>query len=204
MKDFLRISFLLLVMLFAFTASAPQQVPQQQNAQIQQQQQQQQRQLEYYRQETQKGYKQYSVPSRKMVAPDPESIELITIAVPGKLMVNDGWMAFKLDEDNMEPLSCAGCANFYFMVKRSATPHQAEDSLYYFYYYVFIYSNSFYSDGNLASTYLKGVQFTLNGIPVFSTNYILAEPGVPTYAAWIRYVEPTNQIAIEPTNINVH
>ena len=65
---------------------------------------------------------------------------------------------------------CWGCASFYWSIVRTAYP----DSYGYYYYYTYFYSNSFYINGEWASTYVSDIYLYVddnlfNSTPVYIT-----------------------------------
>lgn len=130
--------------------------------------------------------------NQQLYAPNPKNIQLIDITFNP---VIEGWA--------IEGVACAGCPSFYYKVFVSAIPHQAENSLYYYYYYFYFYSNSYYSDGTPASTYLNNVTFTLNGINVFTIPYIVLNTNEVSYVAWLRYVDQMAVVGYSVSQINV-
>lgn len=57
---------------------------------------------------------------------------------------------------------CFGCASFYWMVTQTYMPDMAK-----YKYDIWFYSNSFYSNGNWASTYVQGLYFTVDGFNLY-------------------------------------
>lgn len=82
--------------------------------------------------------------------------------------------------------TCAGCASLFYKVLRSEQTHQAEDGVDYYYYYFIFYSNSYYSNGNPAATYLTNAKFYENGAMRVRTDYLLLEINNQKFVAWLR------------------
>jgi hypothetical protein len=73
--------------------------------------------------------------------------------------------------------TCSGCGSFYVMVVNQAYP--ANDG--YYYYDVYLWSNSFYTNGFAASSYVKNIKLSLlqpNGtyMQVLALDYALVPP----------------------------
>lgn len=73
--------------------------------------------------------------------------------------------------------TCYGCSSFYIMVVNDVAPRT--DGLYY--YSIFLWSNSFYNTGYVASTYVKNIKIyakDISGTQTFllKTDYALVPP----------------------------
>lgn len=100
--------------------------------------------------------------------------------------------------------TCAGCPSYWYQVLVSKAPIKAEDGLYYYYYYFNFFSNSYYANGKIASTYLKEVKFYYNGILAINAPYILLSPGQNIWGAWIRLHVNNVVVSFTVTNVNVY
>jgi len=100
--------------------------------------------------------------------------------------------------------TCAGCPSIFYKIQRSANPIIAEDNQWYYYFFFYFFSNSFYSNGNLASSYIRNISFFMNGNFVFNSEYILISPGVPIYAAWLRSPTPNSLATFQISQISVY
>jgi hypothetical protein len=77
--------------------------------------------------------------------------------------------------------TCAGCGSFFIMVVNS--PMQSDG---YYYYDVYLWSNSFYSNGFAASSYVKNIKVSImqpNGVyqKVLDVEYALVPPKSPSF-----------------------
>jgi len=128
----------------------------------------------------------------KKFVPDPTIIQTINIT-PNPYI--NGW---GLDGD-----PCAGCPSFFSAILRSQELHMAEDGMYYYYFYIFFNSNSHYTNGNKAATYLENVSFIEDGKTVFMAPYILVIPNEAGYKAWIRSTNPYAMVTFNVQNYRV-
>ncbi len=136
------------------------------------------------------GQTQYS--RIKKFVPAPTTIQTINITINPYI---NGW--------GLDGQPCAGCPSFFFAVLRSQELHLAEDGMYYYYFYIFFNSNSHYSNGNPAATYLENVSFVEDGRVVFNTPYILIIPNEQTYKAWLRSTNPYANVSFFIQNYKV-
>lgn len=125
--------------------------------------------------------------------PNPNTIELVNITTN---QVQSGW--------GLIGQSCLGCASYWYQIRRSVQPIRAEDGGYYYYYYFNFYSNSFYTNGASASTYLSQIFYYANGTTIFTSQYLLLPVGQNVWGAWIRLSQPTAAVSFRVTNISVH
>lgn len=94
--------------------------------------------------------------------------------------------------------TCAGCGSFYVMIVNEKT--KAKDG--YYYMYVYLWSNSYYSNGYTASSYIKNINiYFTDGVrdyPAISFQYALVPPKSEYFNGWyqIAYLYHTypNQI----------
>lgn len=99
--------------------------------------------------------------------------------------------------------ACAGCPSYWYQVLVSQQPIQAEDGLYYYYYYFNFFSNSHYTNGVQASTYLSQVNFYYNGILGINAPYLLLPAGQQVWGAWIRLGVNNATVSFTVTNFSV-
>ena len=99
---------------------------------------------------------------------------------------------------------CSGCASFFYQITRTTQVHLAENGIYYYYYYFLFFSNSYYTDGLPAPTYLTDVTFTVDGIILINTPYILIEAGIQKFGAWVRTRNINSAIRFNVTQMNVY
>ena len=126
--------------------------------------------------------------------PDPASIPLYNITIGQNPQT--GWAQWG------NP--CAGCASYFFQINRSQQAYQAEDGKWYYFYYFLFFSNSYYSDGTPASTYLKDLLFYADGHLVVQGQYLLVEPGRYKLGAWIRSFNPNANVSFQISQMNVY
>ena len=100
--------------------------------------------------------------------------------------------------------SCAGCPSIFYKIQRSLNSFIAEDGREYYYFFFYFYSNSFYPNGNPASSYLTNISFFMNGSFIFNAEYILVSPGIVTYVAWLRSGNPNSPVLFQIAQINVY
>ena len=99
---------------------------------------------------------------------------------------------------------CAGCPAYFYQVLVTQQPHQAEDGNYYYYYYFNYFSNSHYTNGAKASTYLSVVNFYANNQFIFQAQYILVAPNQNVFGAWLRLGVNNAMVTFAPTNVTVY
>lgn len=96
------------------------------------------------------------------------------------------------------------CYDFYYAITRSVNKmYNPQDGRYYYYYYLIVQSNSTYSGGTWAYTKLSGVNFYLNGQPVYYEPYLLFREKKTVCIFW----HPTDshaQITFKWSNISVY
>jgi len=132
-------------------------------------------------------------PGSNYYIPNPEQISVRNITLD---QVQNGWGKIGT--------TCAGCPAYWYQMIISSQPHPAEDEKFYYYYYFKFFSNSFYSNGNPAGTYLSQVKFSMNGNLIVSTPYILLPSGTVTWGAWMRSYNNNSLVTFTVNNINVH
>jgi len=124
--------------------------------------------------------------------PHPDQTPVLNITLN---QVQNGWATPRT--------ACAGCASYWYQVFVTQSPQKAEDGNYYYYYYFKFFSNSYYSNGTPAATYLSQVNFYTNGNFLFSTSYILLPQGEIVWGAWLRTLQNNSMVSFNATNINV-
>ena len=124
--------------------------------------------------------------------PNPTQVSLKNITVN---QVYNGW--------GINGRMCSGCPSYYYKILMTTDPIRAEDGHYYFYYYFYFFSNSHYSDGTQASTYLKNINFYASGVYMFNIDYLLIPPNDPIWGAWIR-TKALTTVEFHVANIMVH
>ena len=127
--------------------------------------------------------------------PDPVSVNKVNITLNQKPGAN-GWA--------QNGTTCAGCPSYFFKIFRTSNAIKAEDGILYYYYYFYFFSNSFYSNGNPASTYLSQISFFMNNNFMFKIEYVLLQPGQSIYVAWMRSTSPSASVRFSISKINVH
>ena len=75
---------------------------------------------------------------------------------------------------------CSGCPSFFYRIQRTAESYNAEDRLDYFYFYFDFFSNSYYTNGSPASTYLQDINFYADSVFDKKIDYLLLNAGVST------------------------
>jgi hypothetical protein len=125
--------------------------------------------------------------------PHPTKIQTINIT---NNPIQNGWA--------VSGNTCAGCASVFYKVLRSSTMHQAEDGLSYYYYYFIFYSNSYYSNGNPAATYLTNAKFYENGAMRVRSDYLLIEINNQKFVAWLRSGNPNAAATFHVDQITVY
>lgn len=144
----------------------------------------------------QKAYKNTDKDIRKtLYVPSPDTIPLVNIT-NNKAQGANGWAI----NGNV----CAGCASYFYKILRTKTSYKAEDGLNYYYYYFYFYSNSFLNDKTYTNTYLKDINFLVDGETTFSIPYLLLEVEKVVYGAWIRSLNPFTNVEFNVTNISVY
>jgi len=109
--------------------------------------------------------------------------------------VQSGWA--------LQNQACAGCPSYWYQVLMTQTPIQAEDGLYYYYYYFNFFSNSHYTNGVKASTYLSQLNFYYNGIFALNAPYLLLPAGQQVWGAWIRLGVNNAVVQFTVSNVSV-
>lgn len=100
--------------------------------------------------------------------------------------------------------SCAGCAGLYYRIDRINQPVYENDGNYYYYFYFYFYSDSYYSNGQLASTYLRGVNFYIGDTFIFNLDYLLIPPKQSYYGGWIKTTDPNALVRFTWDSISVY
>jgi len=77
--------------------------------------------------------------------------------------------------------TCAGCGSFFVMVVNNPVPYNG-----YYYYDVYLWSNSFYQNGYASSSYVKNIKISImqpNGVyqNVLNIDYALVPPKSPSF-----------------------
>ena len=138
-------------------------------------------------------YQQQQIVQQKW-APNPNNIPLINIT---SNQVQNGWA--------MNGYACAGCPSYYFQVFVTNQAYQAEDGQYYYYFFFKFFSNSHYTNGSQASTYLSQVNYYINGSQVYFDQYILIAPGQALWGpTWIRYSAQNVSILFSVAQMSVY
>jgi len=127
-----------------------------------------------------------------------KKILIILILILGSLTTNAQYIpdAFKVQQVNVTDnivsngwgvlgTACAGCPSYFFKITRTINRLQAEDGNYYYYYYFWFFSNSYYSNGQPASTYLTEIQGYMNDQYITSSQYMLVTRQ-EQYFMWMR------------------
>jgi hypothetical protein len=130
---------------------------------------------------------------RSAFFPAPGTVEVINIT-PNQ--IKNGW--------GQVGNECAGCPSFFYQVSRTKQVYQAEDGIYYYYYYFHFFSNSYYSDGSIATTYLTNVDFIADGVLLIKSPYILLEAGSQKFGAWIRTRNPNSRVQFNVGQMTVY
>lgn len=134
---------------------------------------------------------QFQRPAKKYV-PDPFAVPTISITMNPQ---SNGW--------GLLGNPCAGCASLWYAVTRTQEMFQAEDGNFYYYYFFFFTSNSYYPNGNPASTYLANISFLEDGRLIFSSPYLLVMPNETSFKAWIRSTNPHAMVTFDIQNYRV-
>lgn len=98
--------------------------------------------------------------------------------------------------------SCAGCGSVYYKILRTTQTYQASDGYFYYYYYFYFFSNSYYTNGYPATSYLTHPKFYADGVLAFQTQYVLVEPNVQKFVAWIRSANPNSVVTFHVNQIS--
>lgn len=98
---------------------------------------------------------------------------------------------------------CSGCSSYYWQILRSSDRVLAENGKLYYYYYVNFYSNSYYTDGSRASTFLSDIHVIWNGSSIVHLDYLLIPNDQPIWGIWLRSVDPNLQFSIVIKEIKV-
>lgn len=99
---------------------------------------------------------------------------------------------------------CAGCPSYWCQITRTQQMHVAEDGIFYYYYYFHLFSNSFYTNGVQAGTYLSQVNFYHNGTLTISSPYILLPAGQHIDGAWMRSQNPNSVVTFTIAQMSVY
>lgn len=99
---------------------------------------------------------------------------------------------------------CAGCPSYWYQVTRTQQMHRAEDGTMYYYYFFHFFSNSSYTNGSPAGTYLSQVYFFHNGELIISTPYLLLPVGKHIDGAWMRSKNSDSMVTFTITQMSVH
>jgi len=100
--------------------------------------------------------------------------------------------------------ACSGCPSFFYRIQRTVKTYIAEDGVDYYYFYFYFFSNSYYSNGSPASTYLQGIDFYANQVFYKKIDYLLLNIGVSVYGAWMRSEDPNCIVKFEVTQMTVY
>lgn len=131
---------------------------------------------------------------QKRWAPDPNTIPMVNITIN---QVQNGWAQMGN--------ACAGCPSYFYQVLITNQAYQAEDGQYYYYFFFKFFSNSHYTNGSPASTYLSQVNYFVNGSQVYFDQYILVSPGQPLWGpTWIRSHAQNSSILFSVTQMSVY
>jgi len=98
---------------------------------------------------------------------------------------------------------CAGCPAYWYKIQRSIGQIIAEDGIAYYYFFFYFYSNSHYTDGTIASTYLSDVQFFSEETFITTIPYIIIIPDKQEWGAWLRTQNPSAAVQFLPTKVTV-
>ena len=137
------------------------------------------------------GFSQYQY--QQPYVPNSESTPSINITIN---QIQNGWARIGN--------SCAGCPSYWFKITRTQQMHQAEDGQAYYYFYFHFYSNSFYTNGVQAGTYLSQVKFFHNGALLINTPYILVPAGQHVDGAWMRSQDPNASVTFSVSQMSVY
>jgi len=100
--------------------------------------------------------------------------------------------------------ACAGCPSYFFKVTRTSTMYRAEDGLQYYYFFFYFHSNSYYGNGNPASTYLTDINFYIDQQWLLKVDYLLLYPNTVVMGAWIRSQNPNSMLHFAATQMMVY
>jgi hypothetical protein len=102
---------------------------------------------------------------------------------------------------------CVGCGSFFVMVVNNPNPNNG-----YYYYDIYLWTNSSYRNGFIASTYLKNINFYLvgasgNEIKVFNMVYAVVPPKSSYfngyfYIAYVYSLSPSQTIKLTWSEAN--
>ena len=138
-------------------------------------------------------YQQQQVAQQRW-SPNPNAVPLLNITTN---QVQNGWA--------LNGYACAGCASYYYQILVTNQAYQAEDGQYYYYFFFKFFSNSHYTNGAQASTYLSQVNYFDNGTQVYFDPYILIAPGQALWGpTWIRSRSQTDAIMFSVTQMSVY
>jgi hypothetical protein len=103
--------------------------------------------------------------------------------------------------------TCYGCGSFYVMVVNNPTPIKG-----YYYYDIYFWGNSFYSNGYAANSYIKFIDIYGNdhrgiNIPILNFQYIVVPPKSYTfdgyfYVGYVYSLSSTQRIQITWSTVN--
>lgn len=126
--------------------------------------------------------------------PSPDTIQLLNITIKKQKELN-GWA--------QDGSSCLNCPSYFYKIVRSKIPYKAEDNIYYYYYYFYFFSNSYNRSGESIATSLTDIAFYGGSELIFKIPYILIEPNVITYGAWLRSKKPDLIAEFKIKNVSV-
>lgn len=135
----------------------------------------------------------YQQQSGQKFVPNQSQIPTINITMN---QVQNGWA--------LNGNSCYGCPSYWYQVLRSQQMYQAEDGQMYYYFYFNFFSNSRYTNGQNAGTYLSQLNFYYNGNFAFSVPYILVPVGQTIWGAWMRTQNPNSMVSFTVSQITVY
>lgn len=99
----------------------------------------------------------------------------------------------------MEGNNCAGCSGFYYKIMRTEYPHVDG----YYYYYIYGYSNSYYSNGIAAPTRINGLKIYVGGRHVKTKTYTILNVNISEFIELAKNTDPGESIDISYDNIEI-
>ena len=138
------------------------------------------------------GMSQYQQAQQQYYVPNADGTPTINITLN---QIQNGWARMGT--------TCAGCPSYWYQVSRTQQMHVAEDGNAYYYYFFHFFSNSFYTNGVQAGTYLSQVSFYHNGALAFNTPYILLPVGQHIDGAWMRSQNPSATVSFTVAQMSV-
>ena len=135
---------------------------------------------------------QYQQQQVQKFVPRPETVVRTNITLN---QIQNGWALWGS--------ACAGCPAYWYQVTVTQQPVQAEDGNFYYYYYFYFFSNSHYTNGAQAGTYLSQVSFYSNNNFIFQTPYILLPAGQQVWGSWMRLPYNNAMVSFTVTNVSV-